>query len=183
MVVAAAVGDSESSRRPDMYLVITNISKKNNIKKLLLTAAAFDCTGVLVVGQPTFDFETDLPVLLASGGSLPITRFDTWDACVDFLRKGQIDLVGVEIHSEAKPIEAFFNGRDKAFLMGNEGQGILEKQMKSCDAFVRIPQYGVGTASLNVYVAASIILHRFHDWQLGRDLPCESAKGSTVATL
>jgi hypothetical protein len=33
-----------------------------------------------------------------------------------------------------------------------------------CDAFVYIPQYGAGTASLNVTVAASIILHNFAVW-------------------
>ena len=30
-----------------------------------------------------------------------------------------------------------------------------------CDFFVYIPQYGGGTASLNVTVAASIVLHHF----------------------
>jgi hypothetical protein len=36
--------------------------------------------------------------------------------------------------------------------------------MRLCDAFVYIPQYGAGTASLNVTVAASIILHHFALW-------------------
>ena len=36
--------------------------------------------------------------------------------------------------------------------------------MAICDGFVYIPQYGPGTASLNVAVAASIILHRFATW-------------------
>ncbi|KIZ04106.1 hypothetical protein MNEG_3846 [Monoraphidium neglectum] len=45
-----------------------------------------------------------------------------------------------------------------------QGQGLSEKQMRLCDAFVYIPQYGAGTASLNVTVAASIILHHFALW-------------------
>ena len=36
--------------------------------------------------------------------------------------------------------------------------------MSICDAFVYIPQYGSGTASLNVTVAGSIILHHFGLW-------------------
>ena len=36
--------------------------------------------------------------------------------------------------------------------------------MRNCDSFVYIPQYGVGTASLNVAVAASIILHHYAVW-------------------
>ena len=37
-------------------------------------------------------------------------------------------------------------------------------QMAICDDFVYIPQYGGGTASLNVTVAASIILQSFALW-------------------
>ena len=52
-----------------------------------------------------------------------------------------------------------------AIFMGNEGQGIHPKHLKECQELVRIPQYGVGTASLNVNVAANIVLYRFHQWQ------------------
>lgn len=39
-----------------------------------------------------------------------------------------------------------------------------EKQLALCDSFCYIPQYGPGTASLNVAVAASIVLHSFAVW-------------------
>jgi tRNA G18 (ribose-2'-O)-methylase SpoU len=156
---------------PEMHLVITNISKRANVRRLLQTAAAMRCASVLVVGQRSFDFSPDgkdLPPCLhqcVRAGILPIRRFPSWEDCVSHLKQNQIRLVGVEIHQDARPIEAFFDDRHTAFLMGNEGDGLNAKQMKSCDAFVRIPQYGEGTASLNVYVAASIVLHRFHHWQ------------------
>ena len=67
-----------------------------------------------------------------------------------------------------------------AILMGNEGTGIHPNHMKCCHGLLRIPQYygtsgsddfgggdnngSGGTASLNVTVAASIVLHRFHNW-------------------
>ena len=37
-------------------------------------------------------------------------------------------------------------------------------QTAICDGFLYIPQYGGGTASLNVTVAASIIMHSFAVW-------------------
>jgi tRNA G18 (ribose-2'-O)-methylase SpoU len=37
-------------------------------------------------------------------------------------------------------------------------------QVAICDDFVYIPQYGGGTASLNVTVAASIIMQSFALW-------------------
>lgn len=166
---------------PKLYLVICNISKKANVKALLLTAAAFGCQGILVVGQKKFDMDPqnqqqqhDLPKKLLhhiQSGQLPIHRFDKWEDCIHFLQERSIFLIGVEIHPEAQTIDDFLNQsnknsrKDMAFVMGNEGQGLHPKQMKSCQAFVRIPQYGAGTASLNVYTAASIILHRVHEWK------------------
>lgn len=48
-----------------------------------------------------------------------------------------------------------------AWINPLQGQGLNEKQLALCDSFVYIPQYGPGTASLNVAVAASIVLHHF----------------------
>lgn len=42
-----------------------------------------------------------------------------------------------------------------------QGTGLSTKECEICDFFVYIPQYGCGTASLNVTVAASIVLHHF----------------------
>jgi hypothetical protein len=57
--------------------------------------------------------------------------------------------------------------------IARQGQGLSPKQMRLCDAFVYIPQHGPGTASLNVTVAASIVLHHFATWarlpERGRD--------------
>jgi len=39
-----------------------------------------------------------------------------------------------------------------------------KKSVRSVTFFVYIPQYGGGTASLNVTVAASIVLHHFAVW-------------------
>lgn len=47
---------------------------------------------------------------------------------------------------------------------GAQGQGLTTKQIGLCDSFVYIEQYGAGTASLNVAVAASIVLHHFALW-------------------
>lgn len=39
-----------------------------------------------------------------------------------------------------------------------------DKQKSICDGFIYIPQYGTGTASLNVNVATGIILHQYSNW-------------------
>jgi hypothetical protein len=75
-----------------------------------------------------------------------------------------IKLVGVEITSDAKSVaDEPFEG-PTALFMGNEGHGLTEAQKEACDSFVYIPQFGDGTASLNVSVAAAIVMHRFASW-------------------
>lgn len=58
----------------------------------------------------------------------------------------------------------------------SQGQGLSEKQMRLCDGFVYIPQHGPGTASLNVTVAASIVLHHFAVWAGYQERQREGAK-------
>ena len=79
-----------------------------------------------------------------------------------------IQILGVEIDPSSINLEQedVFTA-STAFMMGNEGQGMTTKQMSVCDGFVRISQYGGGTASLNVSVAAGLVLHRFFHWSRG----------------
>lgn len=180
--------EEECTSVSQSLLIITNISKRANVRSLLQVGVAFGCVKILIVGQKSFNFTvpcedddatvvTDIPKHLLpvfASGVVTIERFDKWRNCVSYLQEHEITLVGVEIHDDAKTIQEIChhltsinnNGNiDVAFLMGNEGTGLQEKQMNSCDMFCRIPQYGSGTASLNVYVAASIVLYHFHQYQ------------------
>ncbi len=124
---------------------------------------------------------------LMADGHLEIFKFDKLVECVNHIKsigdsdasvdvdadadtrsrtRSRIRILGVEIDEKAIDVEETddcFVG-DTAFMMGNEGDGMNQKQMSLCDGFVKIKQYGGGTASLNVSVAAGIVLHRFHHW-------------------
>ena len=55
-----------------------------------------------------------------------------------------------------------------------------EKQIAMCDQFVYIPQYGKGTASLNVNVASSIVMHHFSTWAGYEESERESERAKYV---
>ena len=78
--------------------------------------------------------------------------------------KGVTKILGVEIVDDAVPIESHPFDGNTAFIMGNEGEGMTPNQKAICDGFVYIRQHGPGTASLNVAVAASIVMHHFALW-------------------
>ena len=72
--------------------------------------------------------------------------------------------MGIEIDDDAACVTQHPFTGPTAFMIGNEGQGLNEKQMTLCNNLVYIPQHGPGTASLNVAVATSIVLHHFAQW-------------------
>lgn len=45
-----------------------------------------------------------------------------------------------------------------AFILGNEGQGLSDREKNICNRFIFIPQHGGGAACLNVAVSAAIIM-------------------------
>lgn len=55
-----------------------------------------------------------------------------------------------------------------------------KKQIEMCDHFVYIPQYSTGTASLNVNVAASIVMHHFSTWAGYEEAPREKDRAKFV---
>lgn len=144
------------------YLIVYNVSKKHNIGTILRCATAFNVESVCLVGSRQFNS-------FGSHGSdahVHMLHFETLEVCCQELkdRYGVSEILGIEIDDCAVAVESHPFTGNTAFMLGNEGQGLNEKQMRLCDRFVYIPQYGVGTASLNVAVATSIVLHHFALW-------------------
>eukprot|EP00924_Labyrinthula_sp_SR-Ha-C_P005169 snap_masked-scaffold_1-processed-gene-23.53-mRNA-1 protein AED:0.02 eAED:0.02 QI:0/-1/0/1/-1/1/1/0/213 len=146
---------------PKFFLIVYNISKKANVGNIVRSACAFGVHEVLVIGQ-----KKNLQ-LFGSQNTDKYTKFvffDSLDECKLYLAENfNCSIVGIEIHPKSKSIleSPFEEGKDVAFMLGNEGTGLNQKQKEACDYFVYIPHYGNGTASLNVTVAGSIILHHF----------------------
>lgn len=105
-------------------------------------------------------------------GQALLQRFAKWKDVVAYLQQHNIPLVGVEIDDRAVSVAELLTlcqekeMKQLAVVMGNEGQGLQPHQMADCQHLVRLPQYGSGTASYNVYVAASLVLQRLHQYQL-----------------
>jgi tRNA G18 (ribose-2'-O)-methylase SpoU len=152
---------------PRSYLIIANISKKDNIKKMLVSAQAFKALDIIIIGQPKLDLEGVCEKAFSHTEgvhSLRFARYPTLAECRDHLHSKGVRIAGIEILEGAEDVnnEPFYGST--AFLMGNEGAGLSDKQLSVCDQLIYIPQYGGGTASLNVCVAASILLHKFAVW-------------------
>lgn len=156
-------GDGEVDERTNdiqSFVIVYNVAKRHNLGTLARSATAFGVSELILVGKKDFN-------AFGSHGStlhLQFRHFFTLSDARLYLKQKGCDIFGVEIVDGATPIhQQTFTG-SAAFLLGNEGLGLSDKEMSICDSFVYIPQYGCGTASLNVTVAASIVLHHFAVW-------------------
>ena len=152
------------AQKPRLLLLLHHISKRQNVRTLLTSAAAFGAE-VLVVGQPSFNETSHVPRRLAEaltqGENASICqpqplyrRFNgTLEECRDQLREQNVQIWGVEIGEAAVNVEEIpwatsaskweKEGRGGiALLLGNEGSGMSARQARVCDGFVYISQYG-----------------------------------------
>lgn len=167
-------------RSPRLYLVVCNIQSQANVKALTNTAFAFGCLEVWVVGRSKNDADNTAWISRQFQHALKqkkikLVIFRKWQDCLQHIQgqEPKISLVGVEIDAHSQVLDdmdatpPFVSENDGiALLMGNEGQGIHPIHLEACQGrLIRIPQYGVGTASLNVNVACSIVLYHLHQWK------------------
>eukprot|EP00243_Klebsormidium_subtile_P002455 TRINITY_DN14883_c0_g1_i1.p1 TRINITY_DN14883_c0_g1~~TRINITY_DN14883_c0_g1_i1.p1 ORF type:complete len:242 (-),score=29.96 TRINITY_DN14883_c0_g1_i1:148-873(-) len=152
---------SSGTDLPKSYLLVHNVSKKHNIGTLSRSCTAFGVTQVCIVGQNAYN-------TFGSHGAaehVDIRHFWKLEDAAKYLKEDcHCDIVGVEIVEGALAVHKRPFKGNTAFILGNEGTGLSPKQIEICDYFVYVSQYGPGTASLNVTVAASIVLHEFAVW-------------------
>lgn len=142
-------------------LLVYNVAKKHNIGSITRTATALGLEGLMVVGS-----RRNLRFFGQQGTArfMPIQEYASLAECKAELVRKDYRLVGVEIDARAKDVTTHPFSGNTVFVLGNEGTGIDPQLLELCDDLVYIPQYFPGTASLNVAIAGSIVLHHFALW-------------------
>jgi tRNA G18 (ribose-2'-O)-methylase SpoU len=139
-------------------MLVYNVAKKANIGTIMRSCAAFNCREMLFIGNKkrlnTFGNK-------GSKNYVAVTCYESIDDAVAALKEDGFSIIGVEIGNGAASVISHPFQAKTCFIMGNEGSGMTDKAKSVCDSFVYIPHYGNGIGSLNVAVAASIILQHF----------------------
>ena len=152
------------------YLILNNVAKESNFGFLIRTANAFGAIP-LVVGKKRYSRGG----ACAGTGNTPVYHFFSLEPGIAFAREQGCTVCGIEITDRATPInETPFNG-PTAFIVGNEGIGLNDRQKSFCDFFTYIPQYG-SAVSLNLNVATGIVLQRYANWAGYQETPRQGEK-------
>lgn len=151
--------------RPATVLVCESIRNIDNIGSLFRVAAAFGVDAV-VLSPDCHDplYRKSLRVSIGHALSIPFARSRDWRADLDALgdRHG-LHRIGASVTEgsiRADAVPADDRRHRVAIVVGSEFDGLSAVSTAACDALVRIAM-ARGVDSLNVAVAAAVLLDRF----------------------
>ena len=145
-------------------LVCESIRNIDNIGSLFRVAAAFGVDAV-VLSPDCHDplYRKSLRVSIGHALSIPWARSEDWAGDLDRLRtRHDLHLIGASVGDGSTLPEAVpTDYRNRiGLVMGSEFDGLGSESTSGCDALVRIAM-AEGVDSLNVAVAAAVLLDRF----------------------
>ncbi len=160
--VEDVIANTNPRFRNNLILILDSITDPQNLGSLIRTAYFFGANGVIIPENRSAAV-TSLVVKTSAGAvqHLPIARVTNVARALDDLKEAGYWIYGTEVRGGQPLSQADFDCH-AGLVMGSEGAGIRPLVRKKCDLLVTIP--GSGEAdSLNVSVAAGIVLYRIHE--------------------
>ena len=137
-------------------LILDGVQDPGNVGTIVRTAAALGAAATIAL-PGTVDLWNAKVVRSAMGAHFHhAVIHSTWDEIVAFRSARDVRLLGAG--AECTPIGGEPFPRRLGLVVGNEGAGLSENIRSSLDRLVSIPM-SPGAESLNVAVAAGILLH------------------------
>lgn len=145
-------------------VVCPEITNVENLGLLVRVCAGLGAQA-MVLGPKCCDpwYRRAVRVSMGAVFTLPMVRSVDMDADLGRLRdEFGYELVATVIDEDAEVLHGSrpFSGGRGAILLGSEGYGLPPEMVERCDRKVRIPMHH-DTDSLNVAVAAGIVIHHF----------------------
>jgi tRNA G18 (ribose-2'-O)-methylase SpoU len=148
-------------RERSLIVICPELRDPTNLGTIIRTAAAFGASGLVAGRAGTDPFSRR--VLRTSMGSvlrLPIVQTDDWCSVLSTLEQSDFETIATVLDSTAEPLAGARQPARVAVLLGNEAEGLPDALVAQCRRRVTLPM-AAGVDSLNVAVAAGIVLHHF----------------------
>ena len=140
------------------FLALDQVQDPRNFGAILRTAEAFDAHGV-IVGKHHQVGLTGVAARVAMGALeyVPVARATNLVSALETVKKSGAWIYGTSVSNGVALWAADLTG-PLCLVLGSEGEGLEPEWVARCDRRVTIPMRP-GAESLNVAVAAGIILH------------------------
>jgi len=147
---------------PLTLLICEDITNIDNIGGLFRDAGAFGVDAV-VLSPSCHDplYRKSIRVSIGHVLAMRWARCERWPDDLERLkREWNISLIAATTNRGANSVDAVDRPRRVGVVVGSEFAGLSETAQRACDLAARIPM-AAGVDSLNVSVAAAVMLHRF----------------------
>ena len=140
--------------------VLGEVQDPHNVGAIIRSAAAFGLAGVLIPEHNQAGI-TGAVVKTSAGMTfrIPLVSIGNVNTALKRLKEKGFWIYGLAMHGTTTlgtdPFDA-----PSAFVIGNEGAGIREKTLETCDVTLSIPMHK-RTESLNAAVSAAVV---FYEW-------------------
>ena len=140
-------------------IILDEIQDPHNLGAIIRSAAASAVDGIILTEKNTA--KVNHTVIKTSSGAanhIKITQVSSIYSTFDELKKDGYFIIGTSLNAE-NDIYMFKFPPKSAIVFGNEGEGLRKNVQKICDDLVNIPILNKKIDSLNVSVAAGVILY------------------------
>lgn len=140
--------------------VLGEVQDPHNVGAIIRSAAAFGLAGVLIPAHHQAGI-TGTVVKTSAGMAfrIPLVSIGNVNTTLKTLKEKGFWIYGLAMNGKATiGTEAF--DAPSVFIVGNEGAGIREKTLETCDVTLSIPMHA-RTESLNAAVSAAVV---FYEW-------------------
>lgn len=149
------------ARQRRLLVLCPELRDPANLGTIIRTAASFGACGLVAGRKGTDPFSRR--VLRTSMGAvlrLPVIQTDDWNAVLDIVHSFGFESIATVLDVAAERLGSAPQPERAAVLLGNEDAGLDDELVARCRRRVTLPM-AAGVDSLNVAVAAGIVLHHF----------------------
>jgi TrmH family RNA methyltransferase len=149
---------SHAMEAPKRLALLDGVQDPGNLGTIIRTAVSFSFDGV-ILSKDCADLYNEKTIRSTQGAlfHIPVQR-ENLKEIIPALQKEGMQVCATALDSSV-PLQSFEDCEKMAFVFGNEGQGVTPEVQKLSDRRVRIEMDGF--ESLNVAVAAGIVMYRF----------------------
>lgn len=148
-------------KKNPIYIILDNVLDTYNIGAIFRLADAVAAQKVIICGESEVPPHTRI-----KKASINTTEWVKWEyaesamgAIKDLkLKIKDLQVVAIELDKKAVPYDKFEYRFPIALVVGHETHGVAPEVLKTCDAIVELPMFGVNK-SLNVMVSLGIVLY------------------------
>jgi 23S rRNA (guanosine2251-2'-O)-methyltransferase len=156
----------ESAAGGGLHVVLDGVEDPHNLGAIIRTAHAAGAAAVVIPERRAAGL-TDTVARAASGALayVSVVRVTNITRALEDLKACQYWIYGLDERGTDECGKIDF-AAPTAIVLGGEGKGLHQNVSRHCDFLVRIPMSG-GVASLNVSVAAGVVLFEWRRRQAG----------------